>query len=179
MGKPIPEILAENRIIVINSELDPNATSAIISRLLEWSAQNNEQEIQLYVASEAGSFANAITIYDVLMGIPNPISITCIGLVGGFAMLFLAAATKGRRRALKHTLFNFNQPRGYFDSGNNQQTEIEIEARETSLIRSTFEQILSERFEKPIEEIHEMCEKDQEINAFQAVEFGIIDAIMG
>ena len=179
MGKSIPEILAENKIIVITSELDPNATSAIISRLLEWSSENDKQEIQLYVSSEAGSFTNAITIYDVLMGIPNPISITCIGAIGGFSMLFLAAAEKGRRRALRHTLFGFYQPRGYFDTGNNQQTEIEIEARETTLIRNTFEKILSERFEKPVEEIRAMCEEDKELNVFEAVDFGIIDAIMG
>lgn len=179
MGKSIPEILAENKIIVITSDLDADSTSMIISRLFEWNSENGEQEIQLYVSSVSGSFSNAITIYDVLMEISNPIAITIIGAIGGFSLLFLAAAYKGGRRALKHTEFGFYQPRGVLDSGDNQQTEIEIQARETSLIRKTFEEILSEKFEQPIEVIHQLCEEDKELTVFEAVDLGIIDAVMG
>ena len=179
MAKSIPEVLQENKIIVITSRITADETSAIIMRLLEWSSEDPNQEIQLYINSGTYNYNDCISIYDVLMEIPNPISATCMSKVAGFSLLFLAAANKGLRRTMKHTGFYFSQPIGYLGSGGSQQTEIQIEANETTLMRNIFEQILSERFEKPIEEIHQMCEDDKELTAFEAVEYGIIDAVMG
>ena len=178
MNKTLQEKIEENRIIFITSNLDSATTSDIIFNLMKWSNEDEKQEIQLYISSTTGYFTNAIAIYDVLGTIPNPVSCYCIGCIGNFALLFLARAKKGKRFALNHTVFSLNQPCGSIGNGENQQTEIEIEAKETTYQRSIFEKILSESFNISLEKVHELCEEEKQLKANEAVELGIIDKIL-
>ena len=176
--KTLKEKILENHIIFITSGLDGQEASEIIFRIMQWSNSSPECEINIYLSAQTYDFINAIAIYDVLCNIPNPISVFCIGYVGGFAPLFLAVATKGRRYALKHTLFGLNQPYGFLGSGANQQTEVEIEAKETTKQRETFEEIISTKLNIPLGKLHDDMEMDTELNAEEAKQYGLIDEVL-
>lgn len=178
MGKSFKEIVEENKIIFITSDLADNTVSQIITDLMRWSSDNEKQTIQIYLSSECYDFTNAVAIYDVLSNIPNPKVIYCIGAVGGLSLMYLALADKKDRFALKHTMFSFNQPEGMIGSGANQQTEMDIEARKTSQIRKEFEEILAGAFNKSLEEIHSLCEEEKEFTAEEAKDFGLIGSIL-
>lgn len=178
MNKTIQEKIEENHIIFLTSGEIVQATNDIIIKLLNWNRISKDIKINLYLASGCPSFEHAAAIYDVLMKIENPISVFCIGHVGGFAMMYLAAATKGERYALKHTAFVLEQPIGMMDSGGRQQTEFEIMAKETTLERKELEEALSKAFNIPLEKIHEYVENDTEFSAEEAKELGFIDEIL-
>ena len=178
MNKSIDQKLEENHIIFLTNGAISGRTNDIIIKLLDWNRQSKETTINLYVASCSYSFMSVMAIYDVLMKIENPISVFCIGEVGAFSMLFLAAATKGERYSLKHTVLSLNQPLGVIDAGSRQQTEFEIEAKETSRQRKEYEEILAEAFNKPLNEIHAYVEEDHEFTAFEAKEYGFIDKVL-
>ena len=178
MEKTLQERIKENHIIFITSDLDAESASEIIFNLMEWSSESSRTEINIYLSSTTNNFIDAIAIYDVLCTIKNPINVFCIGLVGGFASLFIAAADKGRRFALNHTIIKFEQPYGAIRNTSNQQTEVEIEAKETSKQRQVFEEVLSEGFKLPAEKIHSLVENNKEFPAISAKEAGFIDEIL-
>ena len=178
MPKTIQEKIKENRIIFITSSLNEKSTSNIIFDILKWSNESPKEKINIYLSSHTYDFINAIAIYDALETIDNPIAVYCIGSIGGFASLFLAIATKGERYALKNTDISLDQPYAFLENGNNQQTEVEIVAKEVKRERDTFEEILSEKFNKPIEVIHEDVEYDRHFTAKEALEYGLIDKIL-
>ena len=178
MEKSLKERIIENHIIFITSELNPQTSSEIIFDIMQWSGESEKIEINLYLSSNTFNFIDAIAIYDVLCNIKNPINVFCIGYVGGFAPLFIAAATKGRRYMLKHSTISFNQPYGSLRSGSNQQTEIEIEATETTKQRTIYEEILSEKLGMSLDKVHEYTEKDKEFDAKAAKQAGLIDQVL-
>ena len=178
MNKTLEERIKENRIVFITSNLDAEASSEIIFNLMEWSNESSKTEINIYLSSVTNNFIDAIAIYDVLCTIKNPINVFCIGQVGGFGTLFIAAATKGRRFALSHTMIRFDQPYGAIRNISNQQTEVEIEAKETSKQRQIFEEVLSERFSLSLEKIHKLVENNEEFPANLAKKEGFIDEIL-
>ena len=178
MDKSLEERIKENHIVFITSELDPESASEIIFNLMQWSSESDTTEINIYLSSVTNNFIDAIAVYDVLSTIKNPINVFCIGLIGGYATLFIAAATKGKRFALNHTVIRFEQPYGAIRNISNQQTEVEIEARETSKQRQVFEEVLSEKFKIDPEKIHDLVENNQEFPAKMAKESGFIDEIL-
>ena len=178
MGKSIDEKIQENHIIFIHSQMNAAQTNKVIMNLMSWNRASEKIEINIYLSAQAWDFVNTMAIYDVLKNINNPITIFCIGDVRGLATVLLTTASKGKRYALKHTVFHIDQPFGGIDAGSVQQTEVEIAAREATLERDTFEAILAEAFNKPIAQIHEDAEMRRKLTAQEALEYGLIDEIL-
>lgn len=178
MNSKLSKKIKDEHIVFITSSLNAEQTSDIIFDILNWSEESSKTKINIYLSSYTFSFTDAITIYDVLKNINNPICVYCIGAIGGYATLFLACATKGKRFILKNTVISLNQPYASFQGGVNQQTEVEIVANEVKKERETFEKILSEKLEKTIDEIHNDVENDRQFNAKEALEYGLIDYIL-
>ena len=171
--------MEESQILVIDSNLDQVTSSMIIYDLMRWNENSETSEINIYLTSGSYDFMSVMAIYDVLTSIKNPISIYCVANIGGYYPILLTTATKGRRFALKHTEIRLEQPIAFFKSGSNQQTEIEIIANEATKQREIIESILSEKLNKPIEEIHSVLEESKKFSASEALEYGLIDKILG
>lgn len=178
MNRTIQQKLEDNHIVFLTNGEICKGTNDIIIKLLNWNRQSKDIKINLYLASGCPSFVHVAAIYDVLMKIENPISVFCIGHVGGFSMMLLAAGTKGERYALKHTSFVLEQPYGSIDSGSRQQTEYEIMAKETTSERKELEEAMAKAFDIPLEKIHEYVENDTEFTAEEAKELGFIDEVL-
>ena len=178
MAKDIKEKLNENRIIFITSDMSLDDISETIIKLLAWNKEDDKQMINLYLSSECRNPMQIMPIYDVLIKINNPISVFCFGHVGGLAPIFLSFPNRGKRYILKHTTVSLEQPYGVIDTGNNQQTEIRIEANRTTEIRNMFEEILSKGINKPIMDIHDVTEVDKEYSAAEALSFGLVDEVL-
>ena len=177
-NKTLEQKLDESHILLITSKWSFNSMSDIIEKLLKWSNESSDSEINIYLSFKSQYFIDIMTVYDVLKTLKNPISVTCIGNVSGFGPVLLAAATKGKRYALKHSLISLVQPISGLDVGANQQTEIEIEAKETSRQRAEYEKILSESFNIPLEKVHQFVEEDKEFSSQEAKELGLIDEVL-
>lgn len=178
MAGNLQEKLEDSRIILIHTEMSDNEVSDTIVNLIKWSNINPKDEISLYVTSESRDFCNVMAIYDTIKSIPNPISVFCLGEVRAFGIIFLAAASKGKRYALKHTEFVLEEPLGRLGAGANQTTEISIAAKKATAERNAFESVLAEAFEMPIEKIHQDCQASLRLKADEAKAYGIIDKVL-
>ncbi len=176
--KTLKEKLVESRIIVVNGYIDSEKASEIILKLLTFNKENEKEEIQMYFSAHDGAYLDAMAIYDTMKSLSNDISGTCIGAVGGYSALLLAGCTKGKRYILPHSTVYIEQPYGYLQAGVNQQTVIAIEAEEIRKEREVFESVLSEVTGQTVERIHADCEKGIDLDAKEALSYGIVDVII-
>lgn len=178
MTQSINDKIKENHIIFLTSGMDAKATNEAILDIMSWNKASKDIEINLYISACSLDFINTMALYDVLNSIDNPIAAYCLGHVGGFSTAFITLAKPGKRYALKHTVISLNQPMGMIQTGVNQQTEVEIEAIETSKQRKVFEELLAKALNKPFDEIHQLVEIDKEFIASEAKEYGFIDEVL-
>ena len=170
--------LEESRIITIVGGVDASYATEIIFKILSMSKENETEDINLYFGSGGGNYLDMLAIYDTMQSVPNHFSGTCVGKNANYAVLLLAACTKGKRYALPHSTVYFTQPTTHLGRGANQQTEVLIEAKELNHERAIFEQLMAKHTGQPLEKIHADLEDEMDLTAEQAKEYGIIDVIL-
>lgn len=178
MDNKLFEKLHRDGILVITSSINSKYASEIILSLLNWSNEDSSRELQLYISSYSNDFTNIMAIYDVLQTMKNPISGFCIGMVGGCSTLLLAGCNKGKRYALKNSEIIMGEISGIISSGSNQQTEIEIAAKEATEQKEIFENLLAKHTGQTKEAIHKYCLEERVLSSKEAIEFGLFDEIL-
>lgn len=178
MANPLIQKLYENGIIVITTNVGPEATSSTIQAILNLNAMDPFKEIHLYISSGSRDFVNILALYDTLTSIANPIYGYAIGGVAACSVLLLAACDKGKRFILKNTEVCLDEIYGFLDSGVNQQTEMELLNKETTRQKEIFETLLAKHTGRSIEEIHRDCVASKVFNAEEAIEYGLVDHVL-
>ena len=106
----------------------------------------------------------------------NDIATICLGQAASAAAVLLAAGTKGKRLALPHSRVLLHQPYGQVGYG--QVTDLELAAKEILRMRDLLEQILAKHTGQPLERVHTDTDRDFVLEAHEALEYGIIDAVI-
>ncbi len=100
----------------------------------------------------------------------------CTGLAASMGAVLLAGGTQGKRAALQHARIMIHQPMG---GAGGQASDIEITARHILELKEELHRILAEHTGKSIEQIEQDSDRDFWMKAEQAVEYGIIDEVLG
>jgi len=82
---------------------------------------------------------------------------------------------KGKRYCLPHSRMLIHQPLGGFQG---QASDIDIHAREILLIRDKLNHILAHHTGQNVERIRDDTERDRFLSPEQALEYGLVDAIL-
>jgi len=90
------------------------------------------------------------------------------------ALLLTAGAPK-KRFALPHSRIMIHQPSGGFQG---QHTDIEIQAKEISRIRSILDGILSKHSGKNVSQVNKDTERDHYMTGEEAKSYGLIDSVI-
>ena len=167
--------LLNDRIIMLNDQVDNASASVIIAQLLYLEGQDPDKDISFYINSPGGSVSAGMAIYDTLQYIKCDVSTICMGMAASMGAFLLAAGAKGKRYALPNSEIMIHQPLG---SAEGQATDILIHANHIKRIRSNINNILSERTGKPLEVIEQDTERDNFMTADEAAEYGLIDKVI-
>ena len=100
----------------------------------------------------------------------------CLGQAASAAAILLAAGTPGKRLALPNSRILIHQP--YTEGTFGQTSDIEIQANEILRMRELLEKMISDHTGKTVEEVSRDIERDKILTAEQAVEYGLIDAVL-
>lgn len=168
-------LLLKNRIIYLGTAIDDKVANNIVAQLLFLSNEDREAPIQMYINSPGGQVYAGLAIYDAMQIIPNPISTLAVGVTASFGTVLLAAGTKGMRYALPNATIHMHQPLG---GAQGQATEIEIQAKEILRLKARLNQILAAHTGQTVETIQRDTERDRYMDAYQAMEYGLVDHIM-
>jgi ATP-dependent Clp protease protease subunit len=137
---------------------------------------NPDQDVQIYINSPGGSFTALTAIYDTMRFIKPDVQTVCIGQAASAAAILLAAGTPGKRTALPNSRILIHQP--YTEGTFGQTSDIEIQANEILRMRELLEQMISDHSGRDREQVSRDIERDKILTAEQAVEYGLIDAVI-
>ena len=167
--------LLNDRIIMLNDQVDNASASVIIAQLLYLEGQDPEKDISLYINSPGGSITAGMAIYDTMQYIKCDVSTICIGMAASMGAFLLAAGAKGKRLALPNSEIMIHQPLG---QAQGQATDILIHASHIEKTRANLNRILSENTGKPLDVIARDTERDNFMSAAEAAEYGLIDKVI-
>lgn len=167
--------LLKERIIFLLGEVEDHMANLVVAQLLFLESENPEKDIFLYINSPGGVVTSGLAIYDTMQFIKPDVSTLCIGQAASAAALLLCAGAEGKRLCLPNARVMIHQPLGGYRG---QATDIEIHARETLAIRERLNTIMAHHTKKTPEQIMRDTERDNFMNANQALDYGLIDKVM-
>ena len=167
--------LLKDRIIFLGGPIDDDTANLVIAQLLVLEAEDPDKDIFLYINSPGGSVSAGLAIYDTMQYIKCECQTICVGLAASMGAFLLAAGAKGKRKTLSNAEIMIHQPSG---GAQGQATEIRIHAEQILKIRERLNRILSERTGQPLSVIEADTERDNYMDAEQALKYGLVDEII-
>ncbi len=167
--------LLNDRIIMLNGEVNDASASVVIAQMLYLEGQDPDKDINFYINSPGGSVSAGMAIYDTMQYIKCDVSTICMGMAASMGAFLLSAGAKGKRLALPNSEIMIHQPLG---GAKGQATEILIAAKHIERTRANLNRILAENTGKSIEEIARDTERDNFMTAQEAFEYGLVDKVI-
>ena len=167
--------LLNDRIIMLSEEVNSTTASLIVAQLLYLEAQDPDKDIQFYINSPGGSVTDGMAIYDTMQYIKCDVSTICVGMAASMGAFLLAAGTKGKRLALPNAEIMIHQPSA---GTQGQITDMAIHLKRLETIKKRMNEILAANTGKPVEVVAADCERDNFMNAEEALAYGLIDKVI-
>ena len=167
--------LLKDRIVFLGGEIDDDLANIIVAQLLFLEMDDPDQDISLYINSPGGSVTAGMAIYDTMRYLKCEVSTLCIGMAASMGAFLLAAGAKGKRKALPNAEIMIHQPSG---GARGQATDIAIQAEQILKTKKKMNQLLNEMTGQPLETIAKDVERDNYMDADEALKYGLIDEII-
>ena len=166
--------LLKDRIIIINGEINNNLANSVVAQLLYLDSLNND-DISIYINSPGGSVTDGMAIYDTMNFIKSDVSTIGMGICASMAAFLLSSGKKGKRFILPNAEVMIHQPLG---GAQGQATEIKIAAEHILKTKDKLNKILSLNTGKDLSIIEKDTDRDNFMDASEALKYGIIDKII-
>ena len=104
--------LMMDRIIFLGTPIDETVANIVMAQLLFLESADPTKDVQIYLNTPGGSVYDGLGIYDTMQYIQCDVATTCTGMAASMGAVLIAAGTKGKRSALKHSRVMIHQPMG-------------------------------------------------------------------
>jgi ATP-dependent Clp protease protease subunit len=168
--------LLKDNIIFLGTPVDDQIANLVVAQLLFLEAEDPDKDISIYINSPGGSITAGMAIYDTMQFIRPDVTTICLGQCASMGALLLAAGAKGKRYALPNSRILIHQPS--ISSIGGQATDIRIHAEEIMRMREMIEVVLARHTGQPREQIERDVERDRWFDAYQAMNYGLIDQVI-
>ena len=170
--------LFEDRIVFLGVQVDDASADDVMAQLLVLESQDPDRDITMYINSPGGSFTALTAIYDTMMYVKPDIQTVCLGQAASAAAVLLAAGAKGKRLALQNARVLIHQP-AMAGGDYGQASDIEIQANEVLRMRNWLEETIALHSNRDLEQVKKDIERDKILTANMALEYGLIDQVLG
>ena len=167
--------LLEDRVVFLNGEVNDVSANLVIAQLLHLEGRDADKDIFLYINSPGGSVSAGMGIFDTMNFIKPDVSTICVGLAASMGSLLLCAGAKGKRWCLPSAEVMIHQPLG---GARGQASDIILAAEHIRKTRERLNKILSERTGQTLAKIEKDVDRDNFMNAEEALAYGLIDRII-
>jgi ATP-dependent Clp protease protease subunit len=170
--------LLKDRVIFLGGVVEDEKANLVVAQMLFLNGEDPKSDIHLYINSPGGSVSAGLAIYDTMQFIRCDVNTCCIGLAASMGAVLLMGGTKGKRFALPNSSILLHQPliRGNITGP---ATDLQIEAEEMLRVQARLYRIISSHTGKPLKQIEEDCDRNYWLDGKQAVEYGVVDKILG
>jgi len=167
--------LLKERVIFLVGQVEDHMANLVVAQMLFLESENPDKDIYLYINSPGGVVSAGLAIYDTMKFIKPDISTLCIGQAASMGAFLLTGGTKGKRHCLPNSRMMIHQPLGGFQG---QASDIEIHAKEIMELKARLNRIMAENTGQKLESLENDTDRDNFMNAEQAVEYGLIDSVL-
>ena len=167
--------LLKDNVIFVVGPIEDQMANLIIAQMLFLESENPDKDISLYINSPGGSITSGLSIYDTMQFIKPDVSTICVGQAASMGAILLAGGSKGKRYSLPNSRMMIHQPISGFQG---QASDIDIQAKEILKLRERLNKILSTHTNKPEKQIASDTDRDNYMEASEALEYGLIDTVL-
>jgi ATP-dependent Clp protease protease subunit len=168
--------LMMDRIIWCAGPVNDRMAVVVQAQLLFLSQQDPKKTITMHVDSPGGSVKSGLSMVDVMNYIPNPIQTINTGMAASMGSVLLGAGTKGMRSSLRFSKTMLHQSSGGA-MGNIQDARITMGEWEKT--NKLLFELLGEFCGKKSSQVEKDAQRDLWLTADEALEYGIIDEVIG
>ena len=166
--------LLKERIVFLSGEITDEVANLIVSELLYLNSLGSD-DIYLYINSPGGSVTAGMAIYDTMNFIKADVVTICVGMCASMGAFLLSSGCKGKRMSLKNGEVMIHQPLGGVKG---QASDIQIHADRIIKMKKKLNSILASNTSKDMKVIEKDTERDNYMDANEALEYGLIDKII-
>ena len=167
--------LLKDNVIFVVGPIEDQMANLIIAQMLFLESENPDKDISLYINSPGGSITSGLSIYDTMQFIKPDVSTICVGQAASMGAILLAGGSKGKRYSLPNSRMMIHQPISGFQG---QASDIDIQAKEILKLRERLNKILSMHTGKSEQQIASDTDRDNYMEASEALEYGLIDTVL-
>ncbi len=168
--------LLKDRIIILGTAVDDNVANIIVAQLLFLQSEDPKKDIEFYINSPGGSITAGLAIYDTMQLLSCDVKTYCMGQAASMGAVLLCAGAEGKRFALPNSRIMIHQPWG---GAQGTAADVEIQAQEILRMKSMLNKIIASHCGQTARKIARDTERDNFMSATEAVEYGLIDAVVG
>jgi len=156
---------------VVNDQM-----STVVQAQLMYLDSVEKRDITMHIDSVGGSVKSGLSMIDVMNYIKSDIQTINTGMAASMGSVLLSSGTKGKRSSLLNSRVMTHQV-SHGMQGNIQDTTIShIEGHKYNYILFN---ILAQNCGKTFEEMIESSRRDKWFNSYEALQFGLIDEVIG
>lgn len=167
--------LLKDRIIFLGTAIDDHVANTMIAQLLFLENQDPEKDIKIYINSPGGSVTAGMAIYDTMQYIKPHVSTICVGMAASMASVLLAAGEKGKRFCLPNSEVMIHQVMGGTEG---QASDIQIHAERIIEMKARLNRILAKHTGQKVSIIEKDSDRDNFMQAADAVAYGLADKVI-
>ena len=167
--------LLKERVIFLVGAVNEATANLVVAQMLFLESENPEKDIYFYINSPGGVVSAGLAIYDTMQFIKPQVSTLCVGQAASMGSFLLAAGAPGKRFTLPNSRIMIHQPLGGFQG---QASDIEIHAKEILYLKGRLNELLAQHTGKSISEIEKDTDRDNFMNAEEAVKYGLVDEVL-
>ena len=171
--------LFENRIVSFVKPFTDETCEDLQSMLLclDVGGRDSKHEpISIYLNSGGGAVTAGLGLLDVIDSLDSKVDVVCVGQACSMGAMLLACTT-GRRMAMKNSRIMIHQPLGGIQG---QCSDIQLHAAEIQRLKTKLITMLADSTngKVTVEEMEELCNRDNFLTPEKALEYGLIDEVI-
>ena len=178
IDEKIDEVLLKARRIFLSEAVDGDSAKDVIRKLWYLELSEPGKPILFVINSPGGSVDSGFAIWDQIKMITSPVTTLITGLAASMGSVLSLAAAPGRRFATSNSRIMIHQPsiNGVIRG---QATDLDIQAKEILKTRNALVNLYVNATGKGAKDIEKAIDRDTWMSAKEAMEFGLLDKIVG
>jgi ATP-dependent Clp protease, protease subunit len=169
--------LLKDRIVMLDTDVNEHSASLVVAQMLFLESENPDADILFYINSPGGVVTAGMAIYDTMQFIKPEVSTIVMGQACSMGSLLAQAGAPGKRLMLPNARHMIHQPSG---GARGQATDMLIQVEEILSMKRNLTNIYVKHnsASKTFDELTADMERDNFMNAEQAVAYGLADSIV-
>ncbi|WP_411822669.1 ClpP family protease [Leptospira sp. 'Mane'] len=175
--KNIGKKFLEKRKIFLWGAVTDETSKDLTNKLLYLEMMDPGKPITLYINSPGGVVTSGMVVYDTMQMISSPVYTVCMGMAASMGSMLLIGGKKGHRYIWPNGRVMIHQPSigGQFQAP---ATDLLIHANDIMKTKEKLNRMLAEACGKTYEQMVEDTDRDNYMDADQALAYGIVDKIV-